>query len=289
MKRCELIWGVGQWHGPAAQWRDGQLEHGRHARFARRAIGIASIWTCFNPHSQTRYRRSFIKTSHHLTNVTVSFPGADRATVDAYVQGWHWKTDNTVVVGPMGCGADPDQRRMAHHEGKAGHRRRGHCQSAFCAARLGGARLGLATSLKSMRSLFDGLALVERSTAVFIPSDARNFLMPICCLVPHRRRSLISIKDRGSGNAKARARFVRLRRDIWKIVLLNSCPRRPDRPSRGAADENFSIERSADFCKGQRIPHARNLNLAGVPGARCVERCSERRHDNFPSHQERKQ
>lgn len=42
----------------------------------------------------------FVKTSHHLTNVTVSFPGPDRATVNAYVQAWHWKADNTVVVAP---------------------------------------------------------------------------------------------------------------------------------------------------------------------------------------------
>jgi hypothetical protein len=35
-----------------------------------------------------------------LTNVTVSFPGADRAIVNAYVQAWHWKADNTVVVAP---------------------------------------------------------------------------------------------------------------------------------------------------------------------------------------------
>jgi hypothetical protein len=42
----------------------------------------------------------FVKTSHHLTNVAVSFPGPDRATVNAYVQAWHWKADNTVVVAP---------------------------------------------------------------------------------------------------------------------------------------------------------------------------------------------
>jgi hypothetical protein len=42
----------------------------------------------------------FVKTSHHLTNVTVAFPSADRATVNAYVQAWHWKADNTVVVAP---------------------------------------------------------------------------------------------------------------------------------------------------------------------------------------------
>jgi hypothetical protein len=42
----------------------------------------------------------FVKTSHHLTNVTVTFPGADVATVNAYVQAWHWKADNTVVVAP---------------------------------------------------------------------------------------------------------------------------------------------------------------------------------------------
>ena len=42
----------------------------------------------------------FVKTSHHLTNVSVSFAGADRAIVNAYVQAWHWKADNTVVVAP---------------------------------------------------------------------------------------------------------------------------------------------------------------------------------------------
>jgi hypothetical protein len=42
----------------------------------------------------------FVKTSHHLTNVTLSFPSADRAVVNAYVQAWHWKADNTVVVAP---------------------------------------------------------------------------------------------------------------------------------------------------------------------------------------------
>jgi hypothetical protein len=42
----------------------------------------------------------FVKTSHHLANVTVSFPEADRATVNAYVQAWHWKADNTVIVAP---------------------------------------------------------------------------------------------------------------------------------------------------------------------------------------------
>jgi hypothetical protein len=42
----------------------------------------------------------FVKTSHHLTNVTVAFPSADVAAVNAYVQAWHWKADNTVVVAP---------------------------------------------------------------------------------------------------------------------------------------------------------------------------------------------
>ena len=42
----------------------------------------------------------FVKTSHHLTNVTIGFPASDRATVNAYVQAWHWKADNTVVVAP---------------------------------------------------------------------------------------------------------------------------------------------------------------------------------------------
>ncbi len=48
----------------------------------------------------------FVKTSHHLTNVTVSFPSADAATVNAYVQAWHWKADNTVVVAPGTWDAD---------------------------------------------------------------------------------------------------------------------------------------------------------------------------------------
>lgn len=42
----------------------------------------------------------FVKTSHHLTNVSVSFPSANNAIVNAYVQAWHWKADNTVVVAP---------------------------------------------------------------------------------------------------------------------------------------------------------------------------------------------
>lgn len=41
----------------------------------------------------------FVKTSHHLTNVAVKVDGA-RASVNAYVQAWHWKADNTVVVAP---------------------------------------------------------------------------------------------------------------------------------------------------------------------------------------------
>ena len=42
----------------------------------------------------------FVKTSHHLTNVAVSFPSADKASVNAYVQAWHWKADGMVVVAP---------------------------------------------------------------------------------------------------------------------------------------------------------------------------------------------
>ena len=42
----------------------------------------------------------FVKTSHHLTNVTVSFPSADHATVNSYIQAWHWKADGNVVVAP---------------------------------------------------------------------------------------------------------------------------------------------------------------------------------------------
>jgi hypothetical protein len=42
----------------------------------------------------------FVKTSHHLTNVTISFPQEGEAVVNAYVQAWHWKRDNTVVVAP---------------------------------------------------------------------------------------------------------------------------------------------------------------------------------------------
>ena len=40
----------------------------------------------------------FEKTSHHLTNVKVSFTSADRATVNAYMQAWHWKADGIVVL-----------------------------------------------------------------------------------------------------------------------------------------------------------------------------------------------
>lgn len=42
----------------------------------------------------------FVKTSHHLTNVAVSFASADKASVNSYVQAWHWKADGTVVVAP---------------------------------------------------------------------------------------------------------------------------------------------------------------------------------------------
>lgn len=42
----------------------------------------------------------FVKTSHHLTNVAVSFPSPDSAVVNAYVQAWHWKQDNTAVIAP---------------------------------------------------------------------------------------------------------------------------------------------------------------------------------------------
>ena len=42
----------------------------------------------------------FVKTSHHLTNVSVSFPSANKASVNSYVQAWHWKADGTVVVAP---------------------------------------------------------------------------------------------------------------------------------------------------------------------------------------------
>jgi hypothetical protein len=42
----------------------------------------------------------FVKTSHHLTNITVSFASADKASVNSYVQAWHWKADGTAVVAP---------------------------------------------------------------------------------------------------------------------------------------------------------------------------------------------
>jgi hypothetical protein len=42
----------------------------------------------------------FVKTSHHLTNITVSLASADKASVNSYVQAWHWKADGTVVVAP---------------------------------------------------------------------------------------------------------------------------------------------------------------------------------------------
>ena len=57
----------------------------------RNARGICQ--TCFDG-------GGFVKTSHHLTNLTVSFSGADHATVNAYVQAWHWKADNTLGVAP---------------------------------------------------------------------------------------------------------------------------------------------------------------------------------------------
>ena len=41
----------------------------------------------------------FVKTSQHLTNVAIKVDGA-KAHVNAYVQAWHWKADNTVVVAP---------------------------------------------------------------------------------------------------------------------------------------------------------------------------------------------
>lgn len=41
----------------------------------------------------------FVKTSHHLTNVTVSFAGKKHAIVNAYIQAWHWRADGTVIVG----------------------------------------------------------------------------------------------------------------------------------------------------------------------------------------------
>jgi SnoaL-like protein len=42
----------------------------------------------------------FVKTSHHLTNITISFVSPDKASVNSYVQAWHWKADGTVVVAP---------------------------------------------------------------------------------------------------------------------------------------------------------------------------------------------
>jgi hypothetical protein len=42
----------------------------------------------------------FVKTSHHLTNITISFASPDKANVNSYVQAWHWKADGTVVVAP---------------------------------------------------------------------------------------------------------------------------------------------------------------------------------------------
>lgn len=42
----------------------------------------------------------FVKTSHHLTNIAVSFASADKASVNSYIQAWHWKADGTAVVAP---------------------------------------------------------------------------------------------------------------------------------------------------------------------------------------------
>ncbi len=77
-----------------------------------------------------------MKTSHHLTNVTVSFPSADAATVNAYVQAWHWKADNTVVVAPGTWDAElvrvDGQWLIAKGEARRGRRRRDRAAPAAC-------------------------------------------------------------------------------------------------------------------------------------------------------------
>ena len=43
---------------------------------------------------------NFVKTSHHLTNITIAFENPDLASVKAYIQAWHWRGDGSVIVAP---------------------------------------------------------------------------------------------------------------------------------------------------------------------------------------------
>jgi hypothetical protein len=42
----------------------------------------------------------FIRTSHHLTNVTILSADADRAEVKSYIQAWHLKKDGSSLIAP---------------------------------------------------------------------------------------------------------------------------------------------------------------------------------------------
>jgi hypothetical protein len=42
----------------------------------------------------------FVKTSHHITNVHVTFTDASHATVNAYIQAWHVKADGSILAAP---------------------------------------------------------------------------------------------------------------------------------------------------------------------------------------------
>lgn len=45
-------------------------------------------------------RAKFVKTSHHLTNVTISFENPNLASVKAYIQAWHWRGDGSAIIAP---------------------------------------------------------------------------------------------------------------------------------------------------------------------------------------------
>jgi hypothetical protein len=93
----------------------------------------------------------FVKTSHHLTNLAVSFPGADRATVQRLCAGLALESGQhgRGRAGHMGCRTGPHRRQMADHQGKAGRGWRGrHCTAAGSAARPGGARSARAGALR---------------------------------------------------------------------------------------------------------------------------------------------
>jgi len=44
-------------------------------------------------------KAGYVRTSHQLTNQTVSFTGADTVHVKCYLSAWHMKTDGSIVTG----------------------------------------------------------------------------------------------------------------------------------------------------------------------------------------------